>query len=133
MRLVLDSSVLIAAAISRAGVCAELLEDVLTHHEMIASAFIVNEVTEKLHDKFKFTAADCNELRRFLNATATMVQPTKLDPRSCRDPENIPVLGTAVAGAADFLVSGDKDLLDLGNFQIIATIKPGEFWRRTTG
>jgi predicted nucleic acid-binding protein len=34
VKVVLDSAVLIAAAISRAGVCAELLEDVLTHQEL---------------------------------------------------------------------------------------------------
>jgi hypothetical protein len=37
VKVVLDSSVLIAASISRAGVCAELLEDVLTHHELVES------------------------------------------------------------------------------------------------
>ena len=130
MKLVLDSSVLIAASISRAGVCAELLADVLTQHELIASEFIINEVTRKLHDKFKFPMAECAEVRRFLSASATMVQPADIDPAVCRDSEDLPVLGTAVAGLADILVSVDKDLLTLGNFESFAIIKPGEFWKR---
>ena len=46
MRIALDSSVLIAAHISRAGVCAELLEDVLLHHELVISDFILEELGE---------------------------------------------------------------------------------------
>ena len=55
MRVIIDSSVLVAAHISRAGVCAELLEDVLMDHELVMSQFIIDELARKLRDKFKFT------------------------------------------------------------------------------
>jgi putative PIN family toxin of toxin-antitoxin system len=131
VKLVLDSSVLIAASISRAGVCAELLEDVLTHHELIISDFIVDEISRKLREKFQFPKAEIAEFSRFLRDIARLVEPAEIDPRVCRDPEDIPVLGTAVAAMADLLISVDKDLLTLGSFQGIDIIKPGEFWRRT--
>ena len=133
MKVVLDSSVLIAASISRAGVCAELLEDVLTQHELIISDFISRELGRKLRDKFNFPESEVRQLRRFLVRMATRVVPTDLPARVCRDPSDIPVLGTAVAAGASVLVTVDKDLLALGEFQSIAIIKPGEFWRRTTG
>lgn len=133
MKIVLDSSVLIAASISRAGVCAELLDDVLTHHDWIISDFIVNEVAGKLVEKFTFPKREVAELCRFLKNTARLVEPAELDPRACRDPKDIPVLGTAVAARADLLISVDKDLLALGSFQGIHIVKPGEFWKRTTG
>ena len=133
MKVVLDSSVLIAASISRAGVCAELLEDLLTHHELVISDFIVKELTRKLRDKFKFPAGDINQLRRFLAKTATTVAPAAPPNDVCRDPTDIPVLGTAVAGKAQLLITVDKDLLDIGDYQGIAIIKPGAFWGRATG
>jgi putative PIN family toxin of toxin-antitoxin system len=133
VKVVLDSSVLIAAAISRAGVCAELLEDVLTHHELVISDFIAEELGRKLRDKFKFPESDIRQLRRFLGRIATAVVPADLPPTVCRDPSDIPILGTAVAAGASVLVTVDKDLLALGEFQGIAVIKPGEFWQRTTG
>ncbi|MGB6603526.1 MAG: putative toxin-antitoxin system toxin component, PIN family [Steroidobacteraceae bacterium] len=133
MKVVLDSSVLIAAAISRAGVCAELLEDVLTHHELVISDFIAEELGRKLRDKFTFPESEVRQLRRFLRRTATAVVPTSLPANVCRDANDIPVLGTAVAASALVLVTVDKDLLALDGFQGIAIIKPGEFWRRTTG
>jgi putative PIN family toxin of toxin-antitoxin system len=132
VKVVLDSSVLITAAISRAGVCAELLEDVLTHHELVISDFIAEEVGRKLRDKFNFPESEVRQLRRFLGRMATAVVPTNLPSNVCRDANDIPVLGTAVAASALVLVTVDKDLLALDGFQGIAIIKPGEFWRRTT-
>jgi predicted nucleic acid-binding protein len=108
VKVVLDSSVLIAASISRAGVCAELLEDVLTHHELVVSDFLVEE------------------------KVAASVTPVDLPTSICRDPTDIPVLGTALAGGASVLVTVDNDLHALGEFQGSAIIKTGEFWRRTT-
>lgn len=131
MKVVLDSSVLTVASISRAGVCAELFQDVLAHHESIISDFIVNEVSRKLHEKFDFTKTEIAELCSFLKATGSFVVPAEIDANVCRDPQDIPVLGTAVAGTANLLISVDKDLLAIGPFQGIEIIKPGEFWKKT--
>jgi putative PIN family toxin of toxin-antitoxin system len=133
VKVVLDSSVLIAASISRAGVCAELLEDVLTHHELVISAFITQELRRKLRDKFNFPESEIRQLQRFLGKVATTAVPLQLPTDVCRDTVDIPVLGTAFAGRASILVTVDKDLLAVREFQGIAIIKPGEFWRRTTG
>jgi putative PIN family toxin of toxin-antitoxin system len=133
VKVVLDSSVLIAASISRAGVCAEVLEDVLTHHELVVSDFIVEELARKLREKFNFPEKEVRELRRFLGRIATAVEPTELPAGVCRDPNDIPVLGTAVAAGASVLVTVDKDLLTIGEFQGVAVIKPGEFWQKTSG
>ncbi|MBV8404194.1 MAG: putative toxin-antitoxin system toxin component, PIN family [Gammaproteobacteria bacterium] len=133
MKAVLDSSVLIAAAISRAGVCAELLEDVLTHHELVLSEYIVDEVCEKLIGKLGFPDREVRQLTRLLLRVATITEPAAIPPGSCRDADDLPVLGTAVAASADLLVSVDKDLLSLNEFMGIAIIRPGDFWKRTTG
>jgi len=133
VKVVLDSSVLIAASISRAGVCAELFEDVLTHHELLISDFIAEELGRKLRDKFHFPENEIRQLRHFLRRSATTVVPAGLPLQTCRDPADLPVLGTAVAGGASILVTVDKDLLALLEFQGIAIIKPGGFWKRTVG
>jgi predicted nucleic acid-binding protein len=61
VRIALDSSVLIAAHISRAGVCAELLEDVLLHHELVISDFILEELGRKLVDTTASMRRQCAE------------------------------------------------------------------------
>lgn len=130
MRVLLDSSVLVAAHISRAGVCAELLEDVLMDHELVASEFILDELARKLREKFHFPAALVVEVRESIAQAADCVEPEEVPLDSCRDPNDLLILGSAVAGKAEMLVTVDKDPLDLKTFAGIPIIKPGEFWRQ---
>jgi putative PIN family toxin of toxin-antitoxin system len=130
VRVALDLSVLITAYISRAGVCAELLKDVMLHHELVTSEFIVGEVTGKLTEKFLFPRADTTAIAASIRRSSSVVEPAKLASAECRDPDDILVLGTAVAGKCQLLVSVDRDLLDMKSFQGIAIVRPGDFWRR---
>lgn len=132
MRIALDSSVLIAAHISRAGVCAELLEDVLLHHDLVISDFILEESGRKLIEKFNFPKRDADLVSAFLRRASIVVEPADLPPDLCRDPTDVPVLGTAVAGECAILISVDRDLLDMKKFQAIPIIRPGEYWRRAS-
>ena len=131
MRIALDSSVLIAANISRAGTCAELLEDLLLHHDLVISEFILEELNRTLIEKFRYPRRDADQVVTFLRRVGTMVVPADLPADLCRDPEDMPILGTAVAGKCALLVSVDRDLLDVQAIQNIPIIRPGEFWRRT--
>ena len=123
---------LIAAHISRAGVCAELLEDLLSHHELITSEFILGELVRKLVEKFNFPKREAGQITTFLRRVAIVVVPADLPSDVCRDPTDIPVLGTAVGGQCKLLISVDRDLLDMTNIANIPIIRPGEYWRRTT-
>jgi uncharacterized protein len=131
VRIALDSSVLIAAHISRAGVCAELLDDVLLHHELVISGFILKELGRKLVQKFNFPRRDADQVGAFLRRVCIIVEPAELPPDLCRDPTDLPVLGSAVADACALLISVDRDLLDMQTIQTIPIIRPGEYWRRT--
>jgi putative PIN family toxin of toxin-antitoxin system len=132
VRIALDSSVLIAAHISRAGVCAELLEDLLLHHELVTSEFILEELRRMLLEKFRFPKREAHQVATFLRRAAVVVVPADLPSDACRDPTDIPVLGTAVGGECTLLISVDRDLLDLHRIHDIPIIRPGEYWRRTT-
>ena len=131
MRIALDSSVLIAAHISRAGVCSELLEDVLLHHELVTSEFILEELCRKLFEKFGFPAREADQVAAFLRRVAIVVIPADLPPETCRDPTDVPVLGTAVGGECSLLISVDRDLLDMQTFDEIPIVRPGEYWKRS--
>jgi putative PIN family toxin of toxin-antitoxin system len=128
----LDSSVLIAAHISRAGVCSELLEDLLLHRELVTSEFILGELARKLVEEFRFPQREADQVTAFLRRTAVVVEPTDLSSDVFRDPTDIPILGTAVSGECALLISVDRDLLNLQFMNEIPNIRPGEYWRRTT-
>jgi uncharacterized protein len=132
VRIALDSSVLIAAHISRAGVCAELLEDVLLHHELVISDCILEELGRKLIEKYNFPKRDADLVEAFLRRVSDVVRPADLPSDLCRDPTDVPLLGTAVAGECALLISVDRDLLDMQTIQETAIIRPGEYWRRVS-
>jgi putative PIN family toxin of toxin-antitoxin system len=133
VRVVLDSSVLIAAFVTRAGVCSELYEDVLQHHDLILSRHILDEVGRKLSTKF-LVGGDLVQKTIFaIERAAQIVDPAPVAEASCRDPDDLPILGTAVAGHAELLVTVDNDLLVLESFEQTQVIRPGDFWKRIYG
>ena len=45
----------------------------------------------------------------------------------CRDPEDDKFISCAISASADYIVSGDKDLIDLKQYKSIKIIKASEF------
>lgn len=129
MRIVLDSSVLIAT-ISRPGVCTELVEEVARYHTLILSEFILGEVYRKLRNKFGASHQDSNLLVQEIRSQAEVIEPAIVAPDACRDPTDLPILGSAIAGNVELLVTVDKDLLSLVEFQGIPIVRPGDYWKR---
>jgi putative PIN family toxin of toxin-antitoxin system len=131
MRVVLDTNVLLAAFGTR-GLCESVLEVCLAGHELIVSEHILNETRTHLTAKFKVPAKQTREMIALLRDRATIVSPKQLPVDVCRDPDDVPVLGTAVAGDADCLVTGDGDLLELGDFRKIPILTPRAFYQSLT-
>lgn len=48
----------------------------------------------------------------------------------CRDPDDDKFISCAVSGGAEFIVTGDSDLLDIGSYQAVKTISPSDFIRK---
>ncbi|MBD0373517.1 MAG: putative toxin-antitoxin system toxin component, PIN family [Pyrinomonadaceae bacterium] len=126
MRIVFDTNVLIAAFIAR-GVCHQLLEHCVSHHTLVTSESILNELREKLVDKFKYTPETAEEVDKLLRSRMSIVAHAALASPVCRDADDDNILATAVAGDADCILTGDKVLLVLKEFEGIDIISPGEF------
>ena len=128
MRIVLDTNVLIAAFITH-GICNELLEHCAVNHEVVVSRFILNELRDKLVRKFGFTEHETNSVVQLLTTRCAVVAPLPLTEPICRDLDDDKVIGTALTGACDCIVTGDKDLLDLRRVKGVRMVSPSEFWR----
>jgi len=127
VRVVLDSNVLIAAAATR-GLCEAIVELCLERHQIVLGNGILDEVREKLTKKLKVPRPVVLEYLELLRSSAELVEPVELSRRVCRDPDDLIVLGLVAPGAAEVLVSGDKDLLILGKFSGARILSPRDFW-----
>lgn len=126
MRIVLDTNVLLASLIAR-GVCHDLVEHCYLTHSLITSEFILNEVSEKLVGKFKFSEDSAAEAIDLFSSQMEVVNPLVLENPVCRDADDDNVLGTAIAGNCDCIITGDKDLLVLEQFNRINILSPRAF------
>ncbi len=127
MKVVLDSNVLLAA-LGTHGLCEALLASCLKSHEILVCEQILAEVQRHLTGKFRFPISEAAEVIESFRQVCTIVVPRSLGPDACRDPEDLAILGTALAGQADCLVTGDADLLVLEKCGNIPILSPRGFY-----
>lgn len=102
-------------------------------HEVILCEAILAEVRRHLAGKFKMPARQADEIVAFLREHAQLVEPAEVARDACRDPNDRMVLGAAVAGGADCVVTGDADLLVLKSFEGIPILTPRGFYDLVRG
>ena len=126
MNIVIDSNVYISAFATH-GICHLLLENCIVNHKIFTSEFILREVKEKLTGKIKLPADTVGEIIDYLRGQAVLATPLIKVSGISRDPDDDNIIALAVTVKADYIVSGDKDLLDLGNYQSILIVSPKKF------
>lgn len=62
-----------------------------------------------------------------IKTEAVNVTSAPIDSRICRDPNDLKYLEAALACQADFLISSDKDLLELRKFEKTKIVSPDQF------
>jgi len=128
MKLILDSNVIIAAFSSR-GLCHSLFELCLTKHSIIISDHILIEVHRILHEKFKMPTKKVDEVIDYLKKFCETQGYKKLKENICRDKDDDEILALAQSASADYIITGDKDLLVLETFISIPIVSPWGFWQ----
>ena len=125
LKLVIDTNIFISAALSSTGAPARLVQEALAHHSLVFSQPTFDELRTRLF-RPKFDRYISLELRESLlhdfNASAHWVD---IDGPAvyCRDRDDDKFIETALKAQAQYLVSGDSDLLEvapLPSLQIIS-------------
>ncbi|MBA2596949.1 MAG: putative toxin-antitoxin system toxin component, PIN family [Chloroflexia bacterium] len=131
MRIVLDTVILVRGLLDPFGWSGTLLFDRTGAYEWVVCPEIVAEYLDvirrsNLAEKFRTIAG--RDLDAVLDriGTATLVFPTQI-PAVCRDPADDKFLAAAMTGSAQFIVSEDMDLLDLGSYEGIAIVTSSRF------
>jgi uncharacterized protein len=119
LRAVIDTNILVSALIFNGGKLGgfrQLWQD--NQFQPLVSRSTVTELIRVLaYPKFKLTLAEQQELlAEYLPYCETIAMPIEVpEIPSCRDPYDEQFLHLAIFGRADYLVTGDQDLLSLSD------------------
>jgi uncharacterized protein len=127
LKIVLDSNVIIAAFAAR-GLCHAVFELCIGDHDVILSEPLIDEVEAGLSKKIKLPKSVISKIVDFLESNSRVESPAMVPANICRDPGDRHVLGLADASRADYIISGDGDLLALETFKKTTILSPRKFW-----
>lgn len=131
MDAVLDTNVVISSLISISGPPVDILDAWrersfvwVTSEELIRE---LERVLERPHVRKYVRSDEGEEFLRLIRQLARIVLPAQRIDFLTVDPDDNRVLEAAVEGKADYIVSGDSDLLDLREFRGVAIVTPARF------
>lgn len=127
VRVVLDTNVLVSALGFGGSPLEALLSTFDEDVQLLASEQTLDELQRVMrYDRLHFSKAERTQYLTILRSEAEIVQPDT-DLSVVRDPDDDKFLEVAVHGAADYLVSGDQDLIVLGSYEDVDVVSPDEF------
>lgn len=127
MSVFLDTNVIVSAFTTR-GLCADLFRFVLAEHELIAAEVVLTELERVLLTRFGVSADTVAAILELLRNYPVIPKPEATPEIAVRDPDDTWVLASALIGKAEVLVTGDQDLLSLGNDIGLVIASPRKFW-----
>jgi len=131
MRVVLDTNVLVSGIVYPASIPGRIVAAWRMHKiDVVLSHGILDEMQRVLPrlSRNTLTKGEVQELAELFLFLATVVDPDETTVSELRDKDDVPVLSTLIASCADYLITGDKDLLALSaEYPIVI---PASFWLR---
>ena len=128
MRAVFDTNVLVAAFVAE-GICSKLLtRGRKKQFHLIVCPIILQEFERVLIKKFSATRNETRSALRIVSDVVhSVVHPSQSVQSVCRDPDDDAILACALEARADYLVTGDVDLLELKVFKGVQIVTPRNF------
>lgn len=135
MKVVLDTNIWVSSLLLPQSIPSRIVAAwQRVQFDVVVSDYILNEIKKvlnypKIQKRLAFTTADIDEyitLIRFFAEVVELNQDNEMNlSQILRDVNDVPVLATLLMSKADYLVTGDKDLLILKSHY--AVITPSEF------
>jgi uncharacterized protein len=132
VRLVADSNIWISA-FNFSGNPRRVIELGASELVQIATSdAILQEVWRVQHEKFELAMEQLEEWQKDILEFTLHVKPTETLDVVKDDADDNRVIECAVGARADYIVTGDNDLLRLRTFRNVAIVSPAEFLKQTS-
>lgn len=127
LRIVLDTNCLVSAFFT--GNYSNQIVDLARKKKLaiITSRTLNSELSEVFRRRVVANQLKKNHFLNKILALSLIVSPAKTIVEIDRDPDDNRVLEAAVEGKCDFIVTGDKDLLELKKYKNIRILAPKDF------
>lgn len=126
MKIILDTNILISAFIF-GGKPRQILSLVSDEQiQAFTSLILIAEFFDVVNKKFDLSDEELALTKNQIENQFTIVQPKKTIKIS-RDEDDNRVLEAAIQGNCSYIITGDKDLLDLKKFKNIKIVTPETF------
>ena len=127
LKVVIDTSVLISGVYLPESKPAQVLKLAGKKYiENISSPFILAEFRRILRDKFLWEESKIKKFAGWVGSISQMVDPEQSLSVISHVSDNR-ILECALAGQADFIISGDRHLTGLESFERISIVPPSRF------
>ncbi len=127
MRVVFDTNVLISATLWNESSAQKILHKLIEEdYDIFLSLEIIEEYKKVLKRDFDYTEDEINNFISIIMQFSNIIEPDTTIEVIEDDPEDNRILECAVSASADFILSYDKHLLILKEFNNIKIIKPEE-------
>jgi len=126
IRIVPDTNVLISAIFWRGKPYEVIRGGIEGRYTLVTSKEILEELIERLKNKFSFPDEEILFYVDIIFTYFHMIQKTSTF-SVVRDKSDNKIIETAVDGKADYIVTGDPDLIVLKEHDGIKIVTPGEF------
>jgi putative PIN family toxin of toxin-antitoxin system len=133
MRVVFDSNVIVSSFISPYGAPAKVRDAFYQDRfELVVSPPLLAEYRHvlaypRVASRHGLSPADIDEIVEGFRQVSLVVELADIPNVIPEDPDDDMVVATAVAGSADYIISGDDDLHRLGSFRGIQVLSPAAF------
>jgi putative PIN family toxin of toxin-antitoxin system len=130
VRVLIDTNVWYSALLY-GGIPEQVVRLCKQNYQIIMSQYLLSELLGLLKEvgaPYKWR----NNLEKVLKQLALSIEPPDFKGVS-RDPMDDPILSAAVSGNCSYLITNDKDLLELGGTKTLIIIKPVDFIKKIEG
>ena len=133
MRVVIDTNVVLSGVAYPASVPGRVIQLWQSGAlEAVVSEFLLGEIARvlpRMNTRLNWSVQEQQDYVEMMRILCDVVEPAATD--AVRDKNDNPILGTLIAAGAEYLITGDKDLLVLADRHPVVT--PAQFLKRHDG
>ena len=131
---ILDSNIFISAFLFNGNQRKLLSYAMAGKYRIAISDMILDEIKDVLlRPKFKLTHEQVKKIINEIESLCTLYYPTETIRDACRDEDDNIILECAVAAKAEYIITGDDDLLSIKKYKNTTIVNSADFIKIVAG